>query len=180
MVDDVTPTGGTQRSDTARDPDLPRTDDPVRQAQEQDDSTKATAGVKLPGGTKIEATSDGTQAGGQITIPLDPNPPKPPDTSPRTVNPDAPPDPGSCVGEDGGTYPNGWEIFKDNVAVSKCVNGQWMPVVPAAPPEQPGDYPQPDPNVAVASSDPWGAPADPSSGGGDPYGSSGDPNDPFA
>jgi hypothetical protein len=123
-VIDVTPTGGNQNSETVRDPKLPRTDDPVRQTEEQDDSTKATAGVKLPGGTKIEATSDGTQAGGQITIPLDPNPPKPPDTSPRTVNPDAPPDPGSCVGEDGGTYPNGWEIFKDNVAVSKCVNGQ--------------------------------------------------------
>ncbi|MCI4353963.1 MAG: hypothetical protein L3K06_01185 [Thermoplasmata archaeon] len=185
MVDDATPSGGTQRPDTARDPDLPRTDDPNRQAQEQDDSTKATAGVKFPGGTKIEATSDGTQSGGQVTIPLDPNPPKPVDTTPSVVNPDAPPEAGSCVGEDGGTYPNGWVIFKDNVAVSTCVNGLWMPAAP--PPSQPGDYPAPDPNVAVASNDPYGSPrdpyassGDPSAGSGDLSGSSSDPNDPFA
>jgi hypothetical protein len=188
MPDDPTLTGGTQPGDTARDPNLPRpADDTVRGAQEQDDSTKATAGVKFPGGTKIEATSDGTQAGGQITIPLDPNPPKPVDTTPRAVNPDAPADSGECMGEDGRPYPNGWVLFKDNVAVATCTNGIWVPSAPPAPPPDYNDLPAGDPNTMVAASDPSGSPrdpyassGDPSSGGGDPYGSSADPNDPFA
>ncbi len=123
-----------------------------------------------------------------MTIPLDPNPPKPVDTTPSAVNPDAPPDPGSCVGEDGGTYPNGWVIFKDNVAVVDLrewhVDARRGAGLPA---RDYNDLPAGDPNTMVASSDPYGSPrdpyassGDPSSGGGDPYGSSADPNDPFA
>ncbi|HYC07905.1 MAG TPA: hypothetical protein VEG29_08265 [Candidatus Binatia bacterium] len=190
---DPTPTGGTQPGDTARDPNLNRpADDTVRGAQEQDDSTKATAGVKFPGGTKVEVTTDGTQSGGiQFTIPLDPSPSKPVDTTPSAVNPDAPAPAGECTGADGQTYPDGWTIFKDMVPISKCVNGTWVPVTPdpVAPPLEmspPGDYPSPDPNATtmVASNDPYGSSSsDPyaSSGVGDPYGSSsGDPNDPYA
>src|SRR5256885_10430 len=69
-MDDYDTTGGTQRDDTARDPDLPRTDDPIRDAQQQDDSTKATAGVHLPGGTKLEGSTDGDQWSGTLTIPF--------------------------------------------------------------------------------------------------------------
>jgi hypothetical protein len=167
MTDDSSVTGGTQRSDTGRDPDLPRTDDPLRGAQEQDDSSKATAGVQLPGGTKVEASTDGDQHSATLTIPFGGEAPKPVDTSPSSVNPDAPPDPGACVGTDGQSYPNGWEIFRNNVAIERCVNGVWVPVVPPASPEQPGDYESPvNPTTGVASNDAsaWD-PQDPSTGG---------------
>jgi len=156
VTDDNTVSGGTQRSDTARDPDLPRTDDPNRAAQEQDDSTKATAGVPLPGGGKAEVSSDGDQHSATVTIPFGDGAQKPVDTTPSASNADAPPDPGACMGADGQSYPNGWEIFQDNVAIERCVNGVWVPVVPPAPPEQPGDYESPDPVTAVASNDPSG------------------------
>jgi hypothetical protein len=188
MPDDPTLTGGTQPGDTARDPNLNRpADDTVRGAQEQDDSTKATAGVKFPGGTKIEVTTDGTQSGGiQFTIPLDPSPPKPVDTTPRAVNPDAPAPAGECTGDDGRTYPDGWVLIKDNVEIATCRSGIWVPIAPPMEMSPPGDYPTPDPNATtmVASNDPYGSSSgDPyaSSSGGDPYGSSsGDPNDPYA
>jgi hypothetical protein len=160
MSDDNLVTGGTQRSDTAQDPDLARTDDPIRGAQERDDGSKATAGVRLPGGAKAEVSTDGDQHSGTLTIPFGGGAQKPVDTTPSPSNPDAPPDPGACAGADGRSYPNGWEIFRDNVAIERCVNGVWVPVVPPAPPEQPGDYESPaDPTVAVASNDPsgWGS-----------------------
>src|SRR4029079_2747712 len=102
------------RDDTARDPDLPRNDDPIKGAQEQDDSSKATAGVTWGGGTKLEASTDGDQWSGNLTVPFGGGATKPIDTTPSAVNPDAPPDAGSCVGDDGQTYPNGWVLFRDN------------------------------------------------------------------
>ena len=164
--------GGTQPSDTARDPDLGGPDDPIRDAQEQDDSTKATAGVTLPGGAKVEVSTDGDEHGATLTIPFGQGAQKVVDTTPSVVNPDAPPDAGACIGEDGQSYPDGWVIYKDNVAVSRCVRGFWMPAEPDAA-SQPGDYPMPadstDAGAAVAS-DGW---PDPSTG-------SGSEPDPFA
>ena len=167
MTDEDALTGGTQRSDTARDADLPRTDDPIRGAQEQDDSSKATAGVQLPGGAKAEVSTDGDQHSATVTVPFGEGAQKPVDTTPSPVNADAPPDPSACVGSDGQSYPNGWETFRDNVPFERCVNGVWVPVVPPAPPEHPGDYePAADPTIAVASNDPSGwDPQDPSATG---------------
>jgi len=194
VSDDVKVTSGTQRADAARDPSQPRTDDTVRNAQQQDDSTHATAGVQLPGGTKIEVTSDGpsndlgtsppaagtapgsTQFGGQVTIPFGSGATKPVDTSPKAYNPDAPPDPNECVDDDGRTYPDGWVIFHDNQPVKTCMRGIWVAAEPAAPASPgPGDYQQAvDPTTAVSMADPWAGQG--STGGADPYGgSSGDP-----
>jgi hypothetical protein len=170
------PSGGTQRPDAARDPDLPRRDDTVRDAQQQDDSTKATAGVTLPGGTKIEATSEGpssdqrrpgdappagapgtVQGGLQVTIPFGGGADKPVDTSPRAVNPDAPANPGDCIGDDGRPYPEGWVLMDGMKEVARCVAGMWVPIAQSEPP-QPGDYQVPDTGsdqaVAVAQADP--------------------------
>jgi len=159
MVDDSAVTGGTQRSDTARDPDLPRTDDPNRSAQEQDDSTKATAGVPLPGGAKAEVSTDGDQHSATVTIPFGEGAQKPLDTTPTPFNADAPADAGECMGSDGRPYPNGWVIFQDNVEIERCVNGVWVPAAPpAAAGPGPADYDPPaDPSVAVASNDAWGS-----------------------
>lgn len=162
MTDDVGTTGGTQRAETARDPDLPRTDDTVKGAQEQDDGSKATAGVQLPGGAKAEVSTDGDQATGTVTIPFGGGPQRTVDTTPSPTIADPPVDPSACVGADGQTYPNGWEIFQDNVAIERCVNGIWVPVVPPAPPDQPGDYETPtDPTTAVAWNDPGDGSSDP-------------------
>ena len=141
-MDDFDVSGGTQRDDTARDPDLPRNDDPIRGAQEQDDSSKATGGVTLPGGAKLEGSTDGDQWSGTLTIPFGGGPAKPIDTTPSPVNPDAPADPGSCIGDDGQSYPNGWVQFRDNQPVATCMNGIWVPAAAADAP-QPGDYPMP-------------------------------------
>ena len=143
MADDVDFSGGTQREGTAREPDLPRVDDSVRDAKEQDDSTKATAGVVLPGGTTLEAQSNADEWSGTVTIPFGGGASKPVDTTPSAVNPDAPADPGACVGADGQSYPNGWVLFENNQAVATCVNGFWMPSADAAPAAEPGDYPTP-------------------------------------
>ena len=142
-MDDPNLSGGTQRDDAQRDPDLPRADDPIRGAQEQDDSTKATAGVTWGGGTKLEASSDGDQWSGTLTVPFGGGASKPVDTTPSAVNPDAPADPGSCTGDDGQSYPNGWVLFRDNQAVATCMNGIWVSAAAPADAAQPGDYPVP-------------------------------------
>jgi len=184
MPDDPTLTGGTQPGDTARDPNLPRpADDTVRGAQEQDDSTKATAGVQFPGGTKVEVSTDGDQSGVQVTIPFGSGSTKPVDTTPSVVNPDAPADTGSCVGEDGKTYPSGWVYIKDMVEIATCVNGFWIPKEPPAPPPDYNDLPAGDPTTMVASNDPYGSPgSDPydGQGTGDPYGDPNTSSDPYS
>jgi hypothetical protein len=111
-MDDAGPSGGTELDSTARDPDLPRTDDPIRGAQEQDDSSKATAGVTWPGGTKLEGSTDGDQWSATLTVPFGGGGSKPVDTAPSATNPDAPADSGACTGDDGQSYPNGWVLFR--------------------------------------------------------------------
>ncbi len=192
-------TWGTQRADSARDPNLPRTDDPVKGAQQQDDSTHATAGVQLPGGAKIEITSDGpsndlgtsppaagtapgsTQLGGQVTIPFGSGATKRVDTSPTPYSPDpAAPDPNECVDDDGRSYPDGWVVFHDNVPVKTCRRGIWMPADPPAPAQSgPGDYQTPaaDPTLIVAAADPAASPG--WGGSTDPYGGGSSSNDPW-
>jgi hypothetical protein len=150
----MTFTGGTQPGDTARDPNQPGQDNPIKQAQEQDDSAKATAGVKSAGGTKLEVTGDDKQGSVQMTIPFDgSSSTKPVDTEPSVWHADAPRDSNSCVAENGQEYPDGWIIYKDNQPTLQCAQGIWMPSVPDASVPEPGDYPLPssDPRIADAS-----------------------------
>jgi hypothetical protein len=174
--------GGSQPDDYDQDPDNPKQNPPWQQSDDEDDASKARAGVKLPDGTTIQGywdggtsadgtvypdgkTDGGVQGGVIVTIPFggdsgshgnsgsDSGGHAAPEV---TYAPEYHPS-GYCISDSGDQYRSGETATFGDGHRYWCSQGTWIPI-PDPVDEQPGDYSTPSDDAT--SSDAYAASAD--------------------